>query len=264
MAAQPNRILQRGKTVTQPTTQDLVGRIAVVTGGASGIGAEVAGMLAARGAAVTVADSNGDRARSVAEAIGGQAQTVDVCDRSQVTELFATLGHAPAILVTCAGGALRRPALEVDEALLQHTFDLNAGGFWRCTQEAAGRCIAADAPLSVVHVASSLHRGPAPELSHFAAAKAASVTLVRCLAQELAAHNIRVNAVIPGPVETASTTPLWDVRPELRATLTDKLPLGRIGQPSDIAPAVCWLASDEATWVTGTILNVDGGLDVAP
>lgn len=250
--------------MTQPTDPNLAGRLAVVTGGGSGIGAEVAALLAMRGAEVIVADSNADRARAVAEAIGGEAQTVDVCDRAQVTQLFVTLERAPAILVTCAGGAVRRPALEVDEALLHRTFDLNAGGFWRCTQEAARRCIAADAPLSIVHLASSLHRGPAPELSHFAAAKAASISLVRCLAQELAENNIRVNAVIPGPVETPSTAPVWDARPELRATLNEKLPLGRIGQPADIAPAVVWLASDEATWITGAVLNVDGGLNVAP
>jgi NAD(P)-dependent dehydrogenase (short-subunit alcohol dehydrogenase family) len=250
--------------VTPLTLANLEGRLAVVTGGASGIGAEVAQVLAARGAKVIIADVNGERADSVAEAIGGQGRTVDVCDRAQVARLFATLEQAPAILVTCAGGATRRPALEVDEAMLRQTFDLNAGGFWRCTQEAARRCIAADAPLSVVHLASSLHRGPAPELSHFAAAKAASITMVRCLAQELATHNIRVNAVIPGPIETASTTPVWDARPELRAALSEKLPLGRIGQPIDVAPAVAWLASDEASWITGAVLNVDGGLSVAP
>ena len=101
-------------------------------------------------------------------------------------------------------------------------------------------------------------------MSHFSAAKAASVTLVRCFAQELAGEKIRVNAVIPGPVETAATTPIWDGRPGLRQALAEKLPLARIGQPIDVAPAVVWLASDEAAWVTGAVLNVDGGLDVAP
>ncbi len=250
--------------MTQTTGPDLTDQLAVVTGGASGIGAEIAAMLASRGAEVIVADSDADRARAVANTIGGQARTTDVCDRTQVTELFATLGRAPGILITCAGGAARRPLLEVDDELLHSTFDLNAGGFWRCTQEAARCCIAADAALSVVHIGSSLHRGPAPELSHFAAAKAASITLVRCLAQELATHNIRVNAVIPGPVETGTTKPIWDARPEIRAALNDKLPLGRIGQPMDIAPAALWLASEEAAWITGAILDVDGGLNVAP
>lgn len=250
--------------MTEPSPQDFAGRLAVVTGGGSGIGAQVATLLADRGADVIVADLNRDNAHAIAEPIGGTAQVVDVRDRNQVTELFGALNRAPAVLVTCAGGASRRPALEVDEALFHDTFNLNAGGFWRCTQEAARCSMAAGTPLSVVHLASSLHRGPAPELSHFSAAKAASVALVRCLAQELASAQIRVNAVIPGPVETPATSPVWDARSGLRDALSQKLPLGRIGRPGDVAPAVLWLASDEAAWVTGAVLNVDGGLDVAP
>lgn len=243
---------------------DFADRLAVVTGGAGGIGAAVSRMLADRGADVVIADLDGEQAQAVADTIGGQAHTLDVCDRDQVAELFVALDRPPAVLVTCAGGASRRAALDVDEALFRETIDLNAGGFWRCTQEAAQRCITDGTSLSVVHIGSSLHRGPAPELSHFAAAKAASIALVRCFAQELAKDRIRVNAVIPGPVETAATGPVWDARPALREALAEKLPLTRIGQPSDIAPAVLWLASDEAAWVTGAVLNVDGGLDVAP
>jgi NAD(P)-dependent dehydrogenase (short-subunit alcohol dehydrogenase family) len=240
------------------------GRLAVVTGGASGIGGEVARNLAARGAQVVIADVNLDAAQLLAETIHGKAVHVDVREREQVAALFAGRPAPPAVLVTCAGGATRRAALDVDEALLQDTLQLNAGGFWRCTQEAARRVIDAGTALAVVHVASSLYRGPAPELSHFAAAKAASVALVRCLAQELAGDRIRVNCVVPGPVETPMTTPLWDATPELRSAVANKLPLGTIGQPADVAPAIAWLASDEAAWVTGAVLNVDGGLDVAP
>jgi NAD(P)-dependent dehydrogenase (short-subunit alcohol dehydrogenase family) len=250
--------------VTTPLRKDFAGRLAVVTGGAGGIGAEVSRMLAARGADVIVADLDRDRAEVVAQSVGGQAHTMDVRDRDQVAELFDAQDRPPAVLVTCAGGASRRAALDVDEALFQAAIDLNAGGFWRCTQEAARRSIAARMPLSVVHIGSSLYRGPAPELSHFSAAKAASIALVRCLAQELANDRVRVNAVIPGPIETAATTPIWDTKPGLRDALTGKLPLARIGQPGDVAPAVLWLASDEAAWVTGAVLNVDGGLDVAP
>ncbi len=247
-----------------PPRDDFQGRIAVVTGGASGIGAEVARTLAARGAEVIIADLDGDGAQSLADAINGTAQRVDVRERSQVATLFAELERPPAVLVTCAGGARRRAALDVEEELWHDAFQLNAGGFWRCAQEAARRAIAAATPLAVVHVVSSLHRGPAADLSHFAAAKAASVTLVRCLAQELAGHAIRVNAVVPGPVETPMTAPLWDAGPGLRDAIARRLPLGRIGQPADVAPAIAWLASDEAAWITGAVLNVDGGLDVAP
>lgn len=88
--------------------------------------------------------------------------------------------------------------------------------------------------------------------------------MVRCLAQELAPHNIRVNAVIPGPVETPATTPVWEAAPQIRDGLKAKLPLGRIGETADVVPAILWLASDDAAWATGTVLTVDGGLDIAP
>jgi NAD(P)-dependent dehydrogenase (short-subunit alcohol dehydrogenase family) len=230
------------------------GKLALVTGGASGIGAETARCLAAEGAEVIRADI-----KSAAGIV-----PLDVRDRARVATVIADLPRAPDILITCAGGARRKAALDVDEAMLNESLQLNLGGFWRCTQEAAKRSIAERKPLAVVHVASSLHRGPAPELSHFAAAKGASVTMMRCLAQELAPHGIRVNAVIPGPIETPATTPIWDNRPGYRDALRAAVPLARIGETRDVVPGILWLASAEAGWVTGSLLTVDGGLDVAP
>lgn len=242
------------------------GRLALVTGGASGIGAASAHELAAGGAQVVVADLDGARAAALAAQLGSAAlaRVVDVRERAAVESLFASLPRAPDVLVTCAGGAPRSAALDTDEATFEAALQLNAGGFWRCAQLAARAAIGAARPLAIVHVASSLHRGPAPGLAHFAAAKAASVTLVRCLAQEWASLRIRVNAVIPGPVETPMTTPVWDRSPGLREALVAAMPLGRLGTPPDVAHAVAWLASDEASWVTGTLLQVDGGLEVAP
>ncbi|MDX2144497.1 MAG: SDR family oxidoreductase [Rhodospirillaceae bacterium] len=233
--------------------RSFAGKLAVITGGASGIGAETARHLREAGAEVRIGDLRAEGAAKL-----------DVCDRAAVTRFFEGLPRAPDVLITCAGGAKRAAALDVDEALLNETLQLNLGGFWRCAQEAARRAIAEKKPLAIIHVASSLHRGPAPQLSHFAAAKAASVTMVRCLAQEWAAHSIRVNAVVPGPIETPATTPLWDARPGHRDMLRQSLPLGRIGTVSDVVPAIVWLASPDAAWTTGSIFTVDGGLDVAP
>ena len=230
-------------------------KFAVVTGGASGIGAAVAQRLSEQGASVVIGDIQGDALT---------VRTLDVRERASVVAFFDSLERAPDILITCAGGASRRAALDVDETLFEDTLQLNLGGFWRCAQEAAKHAIAEKRSLSIVHVASSLHRGPAPELSHFAAAKAGSITMVRCLAQELASQNVRVNAVVPGPIETPATTAVWDTTPGLRDTLKSKLPLGRIGTPGDIVPAILWLASIESAWTTGSVLSVDGGLDVAP
>lgn len=231
------------------------GKLALVTGGGSGIGAEVVRRLEADGADVIAADI---------KTPSNSIRHVDVRDRASVKALVDSLPRAPDVLITCAGGAQRKPALDVDDDMLNESLQLNLGGFWRCTQEAAKRAIADKVALAVVHVASSLHRGPAPELSHFSAAKGASVSMMRCLAQELAVHRIRVNAVIPGPIETPATTPIWDNRPGYRDALRAAVPLKRIGETGDVVPAILWLASAEAGWVTGSLLTVDGGLDVAP
>lgn len=226
----------------------------MVTGGASGIGAGVVAALRKEGADAIAAD--------IKDAAG--VRKVDVRDRASVAALIASLPRTPDLLVTCAGGARRHAALDVTDDILNDSLQLNLGGFWRCTQETARRAVAENKPLSVVHVASSLHRGPAPALSHFAAAKAASVTMMRCLAQELAPQQIRINAVVPGPVETPATTPVWNAVAGRREALRETLPLGRIAEAADIVPAILWLLSSEAAWVTGTLLTVDGGLDVAP
>ena len=242
---------------------DFTQRLAVVTGAGSGIGAEIARKLAGLGTRLVVVDVNAASVSAVAKSTGAEAVVADVCNRDQVAGLFAGLEHAADILVTSAGGAERRAALDVDEAMFADTYQLNAGGFWRCAQEVARRSITEQRPSSIVHIASSLYRGPAPELSHFAAAKAASVTLVRCLAREWAVHSIRVNAIAPGPVDTPATGNVWDAVPGARDAVRAQLPLGRIGTPEDIANAAVWLSSGEADWITGEVLRVDGGLAVA-
>ncbi|NKB43134.1 MAG: SDR family oxidoreductase [Alphaproteobacteria bacterium] len=230
------------------------GKLAVVTGGASGIGAACVQQLRDEGASVVAGDI---------QAKPNSSEYLDVTNRESVAAFFSSLDRAPDILITCAGGASRMAALDVDDAMMDATLSLNFCGFWRCGQEAARRAINEKRKLSIVHVGSSLHKGPAPELSHFAAAKSASVTMVRCLAQELAAKGVRVNAVIPGPVETPATTPVWDANPGMREALDKAMPLGRVGTPNDIVPAILFLASHDSAWATGTILTVDGGMDVS-
>jgi NAD(P)-dependent dehydrogenase (short-subunit alcohol dehydrogenase family) len=246
------------------TSLDYTGRLVVVTGGGSGIGATASASLADAGAEVIVADLDFEAATTVARCIGGTAMPVDVCDRSSVVALFASLARSPDALLTCAGGAYRCPALDVDDELLFESLQLNTGGFWRCAQEAARRSIAERRPLAIAHVASSLYAGPAPGLSHFAAAKGASISLVRCLAQEWAAYGIRVNAIIPGPIDTPATESVWDKHPEIRAAIEARIPMGRVGRTADLIPIINWLLHDSTDWVTGSLITVDGGWSVAP
>lgn len=245
---------------SKPRFQD---QIAVVTGGAAGIGAEIARRLVHEGARVWVADLNAEAAREAILTAGAEPRAVDVRSRADVRALIQELPRSPDVLITSAGGAARCPALEVDEALFMDTMSLNAGGFWRSAQEAAIRARREGTRLRVVHIASSLHRGPAPGLSHFAAAKAASLTLVRCMANELGRDGIRVNAVVPGPVQTTAAEAAWGEQPGLARRLRERLPLGVMGVPGDVAAAALWLASSEAEWVTGIAMSVDGGWDVS-
>ena len=240
---------------------DFDGDVAVVTGGASGIGEAVARRLAGRGADVWIADVDIEGAERLAGEIHGHAVKVDVRRRDDVRELFEGLPQPPVHVVTSAGGAPRMAALDIDEDTWVDTFQLNAGGFLRCAQEAAKRVFAdATGTASFCHIASSTWHGPAPELAHFAAAKGASVTMVRCFANEWAPR-IRVNGVVPGLIDTPMTRRAGAI-PEggMPASRVSRLPAHRVGVPDDIADAVAYLLL--TPWVTGSIVTVDGGHSV--
>ena len=237
--------------------------VALVVGGASGIGAGIARRLSAEGVPLTVADLDLAAATRLARELGCGARQVDVTDPASVAALYDGLDSLPALLVHSAGGAARYPAIEIDESTWAQSFQLNAGGFFRTAQQLARRLIAAGRPGSIVQIASALHEGPAPGLAHFAAAKAASVTLVRCFAGEWAAHGIRVNALTPGPIDTPMTRRAWQSRSaQEQADFVARIPLGRIGDPDDVASLATFLLAQDARWITGSVFGLDGGLAV--
>lgn len=189
---------------------------------------------------------------------------LDVTDRAAVRAAVASLDPAPELLVTCAGGAERLGWSEIDEEALEACFRLNAAALLWCAQAVAARLSGSGRPGAFVHVGSSLFRGPAPGLAHFAAAKAAATTLVRCLAAELGELGIRVNAVIPGPIETPATMRVWQRRPDIEKAVIDATILRRVGRPDEVAEAVCFLLSDRSGYTTGSLLRLDGGLGLHP
>lgn len=240
---------------------DLTGWLAVVTGGAAGIGRAISEVLAEAGAMVVVADRDEAAAKSLAEQLEGQALALDVTDaeaaEAAAADLVARHG-APDILVNNAGIVMNAPSLEVDLADWRRVIDVNLHGVFH-TSRAFGRHMVAAGKGAVVNISSicgevTVH--PQPQAA-YNAAKAGVNLLTKSLAVEWAGK-VRVNAVAPGYTATELTL-LGRSKPEWFNTLLSGTPMGRLAEPREIALAVAFLASDAASYVTGTVLTVDGG-----
>lgn len=241
----------------------LLNRVAVVTGASRGIGAAIARRLAADGANVVVNYAQAEQAalQVVADikAAAGQAVAVraDMTDLEQIRGLFnkalETFDRLD-ILVNNAGAFEMRPLEQIDEMHYARTFTVNVRAVLFATREAArhfgreGGCI--------INLSSIAARLSMPGGSVSAASKAAVEALARCHAAELGPRGIRVNAVAPGATETDIGR--WQP-PELRDQIIKATALGRVGTPEDIADVVSFLASDEARWITGKVIDADGG-----
>lgn len=242
----------------------LTGRIALVTGGSRGIGAAVARRLARDGASVAVGyragSAEADAVVTEIEAAGGRALAVqgdigaDGDAARMVTETCRHFGRLD-ILVNAAGIGKYRPLAAVDEAYVRQMFDTNVLGAIMLTKAAAE---VMETGGRIVHVSSRLAYSPIPTSTVYAASKAAVTALVHGYGKELGPKGITVNAIAPGVIETDMTTAIIAERGEqIRATT----PLGRIGQPDDIAGIAAFLASDDARWITGRTILADGGLN---
>jgi 3-oxoacyl-[acyl-carrier protein] reductase len=246
-------------------TKKLAGKVAVVTGASKGIGAAVAQHLAAEGAAVVVnyasSREGADRVVKEVTAKGGKAIAVqaDVSRQADVGRLFAETIKAFGaldILVNNAGIYQGEPLGQITEENFHRHFNLNVLGLILTTQEAIKHF--GPEGGSIVNVSSAVSTLSPPGLAVYNATKSAVDGLTRTFAKELGSRKIRVNSVNPGPVETEGThsTGVID-QVQGFAAIT---PLGRIGQPEDIAPAVVFLASPDAGWITGEALYTSGGL----
>jgi len=242
----------------------LTGKVAVVTGGSRGIGAAIALRLAHEGAIVLVNYSrNAEAAAQVVEQIeasGGEAEAIqaDVADLTQNQRLFAeTLeGYGRLdILVNNAGVAEFRPLDQADEAHFTRQFEVNVRGALFATQEAARRM--GDSGGRIINISSGAGEAAPPGTSVYSATKAALNALTKSHAAELGPRGITVNAVAPGLTQTDMLDAV--IPADVRQTLIRNTPLGRLGTPEDIADVVAFLASEDARWITGQILGVNGG-----
>jgi 3-oxoacyl-[acyl-carrier protein] reductase len=245
----------------------LNGKVAVVTGASKGIGAAIAKHLATEGAAVVVnyASSKSDADQVVDEITkrNGKAIAVqaDVTKKKDIERLFAETKKAFGkidVLVNNAGVYQFAPLEEATENEFHRQFNTNVLGLILATQEAVKQFGAEGG--SVVNIGSTVSVLNPPTAVIYTASKSAVDAITRVLAKELAPKKVRVNSINPGGVETEGSRALGFTGSDFEKQLIAQTPLGRIGQPNDIAPAVAFLASSDAAWITGEIIFVSGGL----
>jgi 3-oxoacyl-[acyl-carrier protein] reductase len=250
----------------KPNTKKLDGKVAVVTGASKGIGAAIAKHLAAEGAAVVVNySSSKEGADRVVDEIAKQsgkalAVRANVAKKAEIERLFSETKKAFGrldILVNNAGIYEFLPLENVTEEHFHRHFDINVLGLLLAIQEAT-KYFGPDGG-SVINISSSASTSAPASASVYSATKAAVDTITKSLAQELGPRKIRVNAINPGMVETEGLHEAGFVGSDFQKLFESQSPLGRIGQPNDIAPAVAFLASADAGWITGETLVVSGG-----
>lgn len=243
----------------------LAGKSAIVTGAGSGFGAATARLFAEAGARVVVADIDGPAAHHVADEIGDAAVAV-TCDvtrdddtRRMIATAVDTFGGLDVLVNNAGVSHWNQPLTEVTEADFDRVYAVNVKAlFWAAKH--AVPALSARGGGAIVNIASTAGIRPRPGLCWYNGSKGACITITKSMAVELAPQRIRVNALCP----VAGETPLLahfmgGDTPENRARFVATVPLGRLSQPLDIAQAALWLASDEAAFITGVALEVDGG-----
>lgn len=249
------------------STKKLNGKVALVTGASKGIGAEIARQLAAAGASVVVnyASSKAGAAKVVDEIAkaGGQAIAVqaDVSQPEDIEQLLVQTKKAYGrldILVNNAGVYEFSPLDQITPEHFHKQYNLNVLGLLLTTQAAARLFDSAGG--SVINISSIVSRAAIPGSAVYSGTKAAVDAVTRVLAQELGARKIRVNTINPGMVETEGVHSSGIAQSDFRKQIEAQTPLGRIGQPNDIAPAAVFLASDDSSWISGENFYIGGGI----
>jgi glucose 1-dehydrogenase len=258
--------------------QRLDGQIALVTGASSGIGAAIATALGTAGACVAInyvgKEDDADRIVQRLRQMGRDAMSVraDVSDAENVSAMFAHVVEAFGRLdILVANAGVQHDAASADMTLeaWKRVIDVNLTGQFLCAQQAIRQFLSQDAsPKSkargkIICISSVHDEIPWAGHVNYAASKGGVMLMMKTLAQEVAAQGIRVNAIAPGAIKTGINKDVWSDPAQARKLL-QLIPYGRIGEPEDVARVAAWLASDEADYITGASIRVDGGMSLYP
>lgn len=242
------------------------GQVAIVTGGSDGIGLATARLLARRGATVAICARRADqlaKAQTDIAAAGGKSEThvLDVTDFEALATLIAAIAARHGRLDMLVNNAMSTHYAPLAKLTLEHwrkDFAVNADAVFVSTK-AAMEIMCRQGKGAIVNISSSCGIRAPTNMASYSASKAALTHFTACAAMEGARHGVRVNAIVPGQVQTAGTEDFARKAPEVAAMTADAIPMGRGGAPEELAEAICFMLSDAASYITGAALPVDGG-----